>query len=190
MAASASRTVYGWPSSLLNDPGGATVAPSPLPDCGQQILARRLSGRTGDPDRHRRQAPGHHGSEGGDRRLRIVDRDGRQRRRRSAGGPLAADQRGGGTLLRGRVEVVVAVDPRAADRQEQSTRTDAAGVELQRGRHRRHRVGRRAERPTDRGGDLRQRHLDHRRNLASATLSQQRRRRRGRRTDGSPPAIS
>ena len=40
----------GWPSSLLNDPGGATTSPSGVEHRGQQVFGRCLPRRAGDPD--------------------------------------------------------------------------------------------------------------------------------------------
>ena len=40
----------GAPTWLLNDPGGATVAPCALEDRAQQVLGRRLAVRAGDAD--------------------------------------------------------------------------------------------------------------------------------------------
>ena len=48
--ASARSAVHGWPSSLLNDPGGATTGPSGAQHGGEQILGRRLARRAGDAD--------------------------------------------------------------------------------------------------------------------------------------------
>ena len=49
-SASARSAVQGRPSSLLNDPGGATVGPSGARTAAEQVLRRGLAGAAGDPD--------------------------------------------------------------------------------------------------------------------------------------------
>ena len=50
VAGSARSTVYGWPSSLLNEPAGATVGPSRRQQLGDEVLGGGLAGRAGDAD--------------------------------------------------------------------------------------------------------------------------------------------
>ena len=72
VAASARSTVYGWPSSLLNEPGGAIVATEPRQKRSEQILGRGLAGRPGDADDRGAEAPGDRGGESGHRRQAVA----------------------------------------------------------------------------------------------------------------------
>ena len=103
VVASARSAVQGRPSSLLNDPGGATVGPERGEDGGEQVLGRGLAGAAGDaddrerPGRARDVVRGEAGQRGEDRGARAVGVGGGEvaaRGQRSPGSAGARSPRG------------------------------------------------------------------------------------------------